>query len=367
MYYPEFSVSQPYSMHKITQSYNPQVNDMPRQRLPNENPKDYMISSYTQLIHVLDLTSTTSIYRLDPFAKYLCCWANQVCPEEIQAIAERTKWKQPNLISFLFYEDVSSPIGRCLKIFYEYLPLDLSQLIQKRAGLQEFVPEEEVWNMIQGLCAALLFLQKRGITHSALNLENIYFDEEYLIYRLQDLSPFRARAPHMFENQFKTPETYNGLRQNRFKQDVFGLGMIIMSLCLLQDTSFVYDQTSINQMKLQSCFDKLHKYYPGKVEQVIQKMITFDQNDRPDWVELTSFISQIKSGNTRTQESFSKTSESFNSGTHDSVKEKDFKESYKEVSLTASIRQTESLDQKLLNLNKKIQETLAKSQNKTIR
>ena len=93
--------------HKITSSYNPQVHDVPRARLPNENPKDYMLNNYKQLIHVLDLTPTTSIYRLDPFAKYLCCWINYVCTEEVGAISERTKWKQPNLVSFLFFEDMS--------------------------------------------------------------------------------------------------------------------------------------------------------------------------------------------------------------------------------------------------------------------
>lgn len=83
--------------------------------------------------------------------------------------------------------------------------------------------------MIQGLCAAMLFLQKRGITHSALTLESVYFDEEYLLYRVQDVSPFRARAPHMFENQYKSPEfNNNNLRPNRFKTDVFGLGYIFL-------------------------------------------------------------------------------------------------------------------------------------------
>lgn len=78
--------------------------------------------------------------------------------------------------------------------------------------------------MIQGLSAAMHFLQKRGITHSALTLESVYFDEEYLLYRVQDVSPFRARAPHLFENQYKAPEVGGTLRINRFKQDVFGLG-----------------------------------------------------------------------------------------------------------------------------------------------
>lgn len=90
-----------------------------------------MLSAYTSLNHVIDISSTSAIYRLDPFAKYLCCWTNQVGPEEVGAIQERTKWKHPNLVSFLFFEDVSDKFsqGKQLKIYYEYLPLDIKQLI----------------------------------------------------------------------------------------------------------------------------------------------------------------------------------------------------------------------------------------------
>lgn len=51
--------------------------------MPNENPKDYMLNAYQSLIHVMDISATSAIYRLDPFAKYLCCWINMVCPDEV--------------------------------------------------------------------------------------------------------------------------------------------------------------------------------------------------------------------------------------------------------------------------------------------
>ena len=51
--------------------------------MPHENPKDYMLNAYQSLIHVMDISATSAIYRLDPFAKYLCCWINMVCPDEV--------------------------------------------------------------------------------------------------------------------------------------------------------------------------------------------------------------------------------------------------------------------------------------------
>lgn len=66
-----------------------------------------MLNTYQSLVHVLDISATSSIYRMEPFAKYLCCWVNSVGLDEVQAIAERTKWKHPNLVSFQLFEDIS--------------------------------------------------------------------------------------------------------------------------------------------------------------------------------------------------------------------------------------------------------------------
>ncbi|CAD8166802.1 unnamed protein product [Paramecium octaurelia] len=396
--YPEYCVAQrqqPYPLHKITQSYNPVVQNEPRPRQPNENPKDYMITAYTSINHVIDISPTSSIYRLDPFAKYLCCWTNTVGSEEVSAIQERTKWKHPNLVSFLFFEEQSDKFSQSkqLKIFYEYLPLDIRQLIEKRSKTQEYVPEEEIWKMISGLCEAFVFLQKRGITHSALTLESVYFDEEYLLYRIQDVSPFRARAPHLFENQYKSPESGGNLRVNRFKQDVFGLGMIILSLCLLKNCDYLFETGSIGVIQLNDCFDQLKSLYPGRVDSILKKMLLIDFNQRPDWLEMQQLLGNLKEMQlTNLDLGLSNKSSILNSSFQLQQQQQQQQQVYKaydqltlsqenrEISnnnnkFTSSINNnttikttsTDSVDQKLINLNKRIQETLSKSLNKNIR
>ncbi|CAD8170764.1 unnamed protein product [Paramecium pentaurelia] len=393
--YPEYCVAQrqqPYPLHKITQSYNPVVQNEPRPRQPNENPKDYMITAYTSINHVIDISPTSSIYRLDPFAKYLCCWINTVGPEEVSAIQERTKWKHPNLVSFLFFEEQSDKFSqsRQLKIFYEYLPLDIKQLIDKRSKTQEYVPEEEIWKMISGLCEAFIFLQKRGITHSALTLESVYFDEEYLLYRIQDVSPFRARAPHLFENQYKSPESGGNLRVNRFKQDVFGLGMIILSLCLLKNCDYIFETGVLSVVHLNDCFDQLKQLYPGRVDSILKKMLLIDFNQRPDWLEMQQLLVNLKDIQLANFDlGLSNKSSILNSSfqlqnqqqqqvqkTFDQLTlSQENRETINNNKLTSSINNnatikttnTDSVDQKLINLNKRIQDTLQKSLNKNIR
>ncbi len=95
-----------------------------RQRQPNENPKDYMLSTYTGLELVFDVNAATSIYRMAPFVKYLCAWKTDVNVEEIAAIQGRTNWRHPNLVSFLFFDEQLEQNKKTLRIFYEYLALD---------------------------------------------------------------------------------------------------------------------------------------------------------------------------------------------------------------------------------------------------
>ncbi|CAD8092242.1 unnamed protein product [Paramecium sonneborni] len=359
---------QNYPMNKITQSYNPVVQDAPRQRLPNENPKDYMLSAYTSLIHVIDITSTSAIYRVDPFAKYLCCWTNIISQAEIGAIQERTKWRHPNLICFLFFQDVSDKYAQSkeFKIYYEYLPLDVKQLIEKRQQSNEYVPEDEIWKMISGLSDALLFLQKKGISHSALNLESIYFDEEYLLYRVQDVSPFRAKAPHLFYNQFQPSENGSNQKCNRFKNDVFGLGMIILSLALLKDCQELYNQGVLQVDQLEEHMQKMGKLYPGRVENVLRQMIELDNEKRPDWVEFQQVLQQNKEKQVGLSEQQSNIVQQVNH--QKCTKSVDANNNNQEnIEIKINSQKGDGLDQKLINLNKRIQETLSKSLSKNLR
>lgn len=76
---------------------------------------------------------------------------------------------------------------------------------------------------MMGMSSVFHFLELKGIHHGAIQIETVYFDEEYLIYRVQDVSPFRVKAPNLFKNVYPPPEMHNNTI-NKFKVDVFGLG-----------------------------------------------------------------------------------------------------------------------------------------------
>ncbi|CAD8087013.1 unnamed protein product [Paramecium sonneborni] len=240
--------------------------------------KDNLIK--IQKIICYDITSTS----IDPIAKYLCCWTNIISQAEIIAIQERTKQRHPNLICFLFFQDVGDKYAQSkeFKIYYEYLALDVKQLIEKRQQNKDYVPEDEICKMISGLSDSLLFLQNKGISNSALTLE------------VQDVSPFRAKAPNLFYNQFQPPENGKNQKFNRFKYDVFGLGMIILSLALLKDCEELYNQGILQVDKLEENLLRIGKLYPGRVENVLRLMVDLDNVKRPDWIEFQQILKQNK-------------------------------------------------------------------------
>lgn len=76
------------------------------------------------------------------------------------------------------------------------MQLTLFQLTEKRKAqskdeivkvcIEFLLPESEAWCLVRGVVSALLFLQQNDIPHGMLSLHNIYFDEEYLLYRVYD-------------------------------------------------------------------------------------------------------------------------------------------------------------------------------------
>lgn len=48
------------------------------------------------------------------------------------------------------------------------------------------MPEVEAWCFAKGIISGLLYLSENLIYHGKLSLKTIYFDEEYLLYRIYD-------------------------------------------------------------------------------------------------------------------------------------------------------------------------------------
>lgn len=64
-----------------------------------------MLSTYTSLELVFEINAATSIFRIDPFTKYLCAWLTEASADEMPAIKSRTLWRHPNIVSFIFFDE----------------------------------------------------------------------------------------------------------------------------------------------------------------------------------------------------------------------------------------------------------------------
>jgi serine/threonine protein kinase len=52
--------------------------------------------------------------------------------------------------------------------------------------IESLPPEAEACCYVKGVLSALLYLQERHISHGMISSKNIYFDEEFLLYRVYD-------------------------------------------------------------------------------------------------------------------------------------------------------------------------------------
>jgi len=71
-------------------------------------------------------------------------------------------------------------------IYFEYFYLSVYKLVQLRKEKNSLVHESELWAMIKEVSSGMKFLQEKKISHGCLDSFSIFFDDEYLMYRIYD-------------------------------------------------------------------------------------------------------------------------------------------------------------------------------------
>lgn len=128
-----------------------------------------------------------------------------------------------------------------MKVYFEYDFQNLKQLFEKRRENRWLVPECELWQIIRQLCSALQFLQGKNIWHGNISANNIFYDDEYMVYKIYDncLINGEAEGYSNFENLNEEPLLAPELLQqyasqemvintNMFKSDLFSFGMLVL-------------------------------------------------------------------------------------------------------------------------------------------
>eukprot|EP01017_Pseudomicrothorax_dubius_P040946 TRINITY_DN649_c0_g2_i1.p1 TRINITY_DN649_c0_g2~~TRINITY_DN649_c0_g2_i1.p1 ORF type:complete len:1064 (+),score=305.53 TRINITY_DN649_c0_g2_i1:140-3331(+) len=189
---------------------------------------------------------------------------------------------------------------------FELLDNDLEKEIATRRERDLPFREEELWRLIESVAGALIYLQSQNITHGDLRPFSIFIspEGEYKIANQSLLNAGFSNYVYMMMGNnsaipYISPKLLSNLQRrevrpihNPFKSDVFSLGMTVLAAGLLNANEGVYDwgRLAINEMVLRDYLMKFSSYYSEQLTNLICAMVEIDEERRPDFFGLESFI-----------------------------------------------------------------------------
>ena len=193
-----------------------------------------------------------------------------------------------------------------LHILMDLSESDWDTAIKERAKDNNYYSETELIIILKQITSALAYLQKeRNIAHRDIKPENILIFKNN-IYKLCDFGEAKISQNLKRENSLRgteiymSPALYNGLKNNFkkvqhniYKSDVFSLGYCLIYAASL-NFNIIY---TIRELKFQGLVEKmLFKFMKSRYSkdfiQTISKMITINEDERIDFVDLEEILNR---------------------------------------------------------------------------
>ena len=215
------------------------------------------------------------------------------------------QYSHPNIL------DILGICIRCLDqtTYVLYVLMDLALYdwdfeIEERKKVKKYYTEDELISILKQISSALSFLQKEKIAHRDVKPENILVFKNG-IYKLGDFG--EAKINKMMKNlkatirgteMYMSPLLFKSLQEDKddvqhdiFKSDVFSLGYCMIFAASL-DFKVINEIRYINtDFKLRKILQRMFflKYSNDFIE-LILKMITINEEDRIDFIELQKIL-----------------------------------------------------------------------------
>jgi len=139
--------------------------------------------------------------------------------------------KHPHLLKASYYDVFEgSP--------YLILPYCANGSLGHKLAIQEHLPEEEIWEVVQQVGNALTYLHGKGILHQDIKPDNVLIEEDgtYLLSdfgisnRLRSTLRKSTGATHSMTTAYAPPERFEDRPKTTEKGDIFSLGVMIYEL-----------------------------------------------------------------------------------------------------------------------------------------
>ncbi|CAD8050133.1 unnamed protein product [Paramecium sonneborni] len=213
---------------------------------------------------------------------------------------DRKKVNHPNILQYYGcqsnYLTFKGNIQQ-MKFFFEYIPNTLGNVINFHKKNCSYLEENEIWKIIQQIVSACSFLEKLDLFHGDLNPQTILMDNEKQIKILyhnaypEIITSYAKLLAYQDQNVFISPQQLNDLikqsvtpQDNPLKTDSFQLGLTLLELMTMTsvlEDCIDYNRKTIYYKSIMDILSSARKRYSQQLINLVQRLITFDEQSRP--------------------------------------------------------------------------------------
>lgn len=219
----------------------------------------------------------------------------------------------PNILQFFGYYFYETPHNTYkLGIVCEYIngSYNLEIIYRRRESKNSHWKEEEILKMAYSIIDAFAFLQQIGICHRDIKPANLFLLDSHEIkvidfgeskeHLLDDEDP-HAMATIRGTPQYLSPILWKAhvlnpgskhVEHNIYKSDVFSAGLVLFQLAAMKDVTGFNQKTqnTDGERLIKENLDRLSKKYSSTVVDIIRKMLIYDEDKRPSFIELGKLV-----------------------------------------------------------------------------
>ena len=222
----------------------------------------------------------------------------------------------PNVLQFYGYYFYETPHNTYkLGIISESInrELNLELIYRRRAKTRQYFSENELQTMIYSLVDAFAYLESVGICHRDIKPTNLFLLENFQIKVIDfgeskefvdedEEDEHSALATIRGTPQYLSPILWEGhvinqvkhIEHNMFKSDVFSAGLVLFQIAALKDVNGFNQKTDQcnGERLIHEGLKMLSKKYSNKIIETFALMLKFDENERPNFIELERFLAK---------------------------------------------------------------------------
>ncbi|CAD8045922.1 unnamed protein product [Paramecium primaurelia] len=183
------------------------------------------------------------------------------------------------------------------KFFFEYIPNTLDNVINFHKKNCSYLEECEIWKIILQIVSACSFLQKLDLFHGDLNPQTIFIDNAKQVKILyhnaypEIITSYAKLLAYSDASVYISPQQLDALvnqsvtpQDDPQKTDSFQLGLTLLELMtmtsILEDC-IDYQRKTIYYKSIMDLLSSARKRYSQQLINLVQRLITFDEQLRP--------------------------------------------------------------------------------------